>query len=93
MNNDKKSTKNEILSFFCEKNTQYYAINEPISKIISNFKVIEKLLKTEDQFNLLILFCLNINIIHNILYKYEQIIYIKYDENASNSILIFIWIY
>ena len=74
-----------IYLFLEDKNNELYVNNNPISRLLSNFKDIEIIiLIIKNKLFLLAIFCFSINIIHNILYNYDEIIRIKYNEKNKD---------
>lgn len=72
------------LLVFCIEKSDYYNRKDPAFHLISNFNIIEEILKTEDMQRLLEFFNANKKIIHKVLYNEERIINIKPNEKMSN---------
>ena len=73
----------QLLLNCIKKEAIHYNNNDPISKLISNYNDITKILKIEDKLKLSTFFSFHKEIIHKILYEYEEVINIKTDEQKK----------
>ena len=73
----------QLLLNCIKKESIHYNNTDPISKLISNYNDITKILNIEDKLKLSTFFSFHKEIIHNILYEYEEFINIKTDEQKK----------
>ena len=73
---------NLLLSFFT-KQSDYYAIKDPLSNLISNFNDIRTILSASEDLNIIKLLYYNHKTIHQILYDEEEIINLIYNNNKK----------
>ena len=73
----------QLLLNCIKKESIHYNNTDPISKLISNYNDITKILNIEDKLKVSTFFSFHKEIIHNILYEYEEVINIKTDEQKK----------
>ena len=73
----------QLLLNCIKKESIHYNNTDPISKLISNYNDITKILKMQDKLKVSTFFSFHKEIIHNILYEYEEVINIKTDEQKK----------
>ena len=81
---DKDKKRLVLLYFSFGRKEQFYAINDPLTKLIFSFNDIQIVLDKEDKINVIKFLFLSGETIHKILYDEEEIINIKYNNNIKS---------
>ena len=68
------------LIFYYQKSSEFINTKEPLSKLIFDLYDIKTIFKNKTKINLFLLLYINKTYIHSLLYKYDEIIIIKYED-------------
>ena len=79
----KRKSKINLTLFSINNKTKFYNDKEPLIKLVSDFKDLKIILETDNKLNIAKFFCFYKEIIHNILYAYEEIIHINQNEQTK----------
>ena len=80
----KRKSRINLTLFSINKKTKFDNDKEPLIKLVSDFKDLKTILETDNKLNIVKFFCFCKEIIHYILYNYEEIIHIYPNEQTKN---------